>query len=126
MASNTPSSELKEKLEQLFDSDVTIDKVLWELVPVYFQVKIPELKVISIGLKTEEDGKELTITAYVVNFIPVEKVRIILAVLDLINLSSSCNWIPYTYSFIDIMNIQGEDKLYNYTFNTKNLSGEIS
>ena len=59
MATDQPGQELKEKLNQLFDSDVKIDKVLWELLPVYFNIKIPELKVVSIGLKTNETGKYL-------------------------------------------------------------------
>ena len=97
MATYTPSEELKEKLEQLFDSDVKVDQILWELVPIYFKIKIPELKVVSIGLETDEEGKLITISVYVVNTISIERLSVVLAVLDLINLSSSNNWMPFTY-----------------------------
>ena len=51
MAIYQPGQELKEKLGELFASDTKVDKILWELLPVYFKVKIPELKVVSLDLK---------------------------------------------------------------------------
>ena len=124
MATYTASEELKEKLEQLFDSDVKVDQILWELTPKYFEIKIPELKVVSIGLETDEEGKSITITVYVINTISIEKLSVILAVLNLINLSSSNNWMPFTYSFEEIITIQEEHKLYRYFSKTQNISEE--
>ena len=109
MATYTPSEELKEKIEQLFDSDSKVDQILWELVSVYFKIKIPELKVVSIGLETDEEGKQIIINVYVVNTLSIERLSVILAVLDLINLSSSNNWMPFTYSFEEIETIQEEN-----------------
>ena len=124
MATYTPSEELKEKIEQLFDSDRKVDQILWELVSVYFKIKIPELKVVSIGLQTDEEGKQIIINVYVVNTISIEGLSVILAVLDLINLSSSNNWMPFTYSFEEIETIKEENKLYKYFFKTQNISEE--
>ena len=94
MASYQPSQELKDCLEQLFDSEVKLDKVLWELLPTYFKIKIPELKVVSIGLKTNEKGNEIIVSIFIVNTLSAEKLSTILAVLDLINLSTSNSWLP--------------------------------
>ena len=124
MASYQPGQELKEKLNQLFDSDVKVHKVLWELLSVYFKVKIPELKVVSIGLKTNETGSEIKISVFVVNTISVNHLSTILAVLDLISLSTSNSWMPYSYSFADIADIEQDHKLYKYIFDSKNLTEE--
>ena len=124
MACYQPGQELKEKLNQLFDSDVKIDKVLWELLPVYFKVKIPELKVVSIGLKTNKTGSEMKISVLVVNTISVEHLSTILAVLDLISLSTSNSWMPYSYSFDDIADIEQGHKLYKYIFDSTNSTNE--
>ena len=124
MATYQPSQELKDCLEQLFDSEVKLDKVLWELLPVYFRIEIPELKVVSIGLKTNENSNEITVSIFIVNTLLVEKLATILAVLDLINLSTSNNWLPYSYSFTNIADIEQEHKLYKYNFTSKNLTEE--
>ena len=122
MASYQPTQELKNCLAQLFDSDVKVDKVLWELLPTYFKIKIPELKVVSIGLKTNEEGNEIIVSICIVNTLSAEKLSTILAVLDLINLSTSKNWLPYSYSFNNIVDIEQDHKLYKYCFASKNLS----
>ena len=124
MATYQPGQELKEKLSQLFDSDVKIEKVLWELLPLYFKVKIPELKVVSIGLKTNETGSEIKISVFVINTISVDHLSTLLAVLDLISLSTSNSWMPYSYSFADIADIEQEHKLYKYIFASTNLTNE--
>ena len=124
MAAYQPGQELKEKLGELFDSDTKVDKILWELLPVYFKVKIAELKIVSIGLKTNQDGNEVKVTVFVVNTISINHISTILAVLDLINLSTSNSWMPYSYAFANIADIEQEHKLYKYTFTSKNLTDE--
>ena len=124
MASYQPGQELKDCLEQLFYSEVQLDKVLWELLPVYFKVKIPELKVVSISLKTNETGSEIKISVCVINTISIEHLSTILAVLDLTSLSTSNSWMPYSYSFAEIADIEQEHKLYKYIFTSKNLTEE--
>ena len=49
-------SELKEKISTLYGSDSKVDKVVWELVPNYFKIKLPHLEILSIHLKTNEIG----------------------------------------------------------------------
>ena len=94
MATYQPTQDLKNSLTRLFDSEVKVDQVLWELLPTYFKIKIPELKVVSIGLKTNEEGNEIIVSICIVNTLSAEKLSTILAVLDLINLSTSKNWMP--------------------------------
>ena len=62
-------SELKEKITALYGSDSKIDKVIWELVPNYFKIKLPHLEILSIHLKTNEVGNEIKISVFFIRCI---------------------------------------------------------
>ena len=56
MADYQPGEELKERIGELFGSDSKVNKIIWELLPNYFKIKLPELEIISVQLKTNETG----------------------------------------------------------------------
>ena len=102
MTNYQPGEELKEKIVELFGSDSKVNKIIWELVPNYFKVKLPNLEIISVHLKTNETGNEIKIFIFITNVLTIGLIATILAFLDLINISSSNNWEPDSYSKEDI------------------------
>ena len=120
MAESNTRSELKEKIIELLGSDVAPNKVIWELFPNYCKLKLSHLKLISAGLTTNETGNELKISLFLINQLLIEKIVIIIAVLDVINKSSSNNWSAFEYSYIPVNSINENYNLVKYIFTSKN------
>ena len=124
MAESNTEVGLKEKVFELFGSDIAINKIIWELFPNYCKLKLSHLKIISGGKKTNEAGNEIKISFYVINLSSIEDITTISAVLDTINKSSSNNWNLCYYSYEPIVDIEGENTLFKYIFTCENHTSE--
>ena len=94
------STTLKEKVIHLFGSEeVQVNDIIWELFPNYCKLKLPHLKIISAGLKTNSAGNEIKVSFFIVNLVSLEEIVLITAVLDAISKSSNNNCTNYHYSY---------------------------
>ena len=116
--------ELKEKISTLCGSDSKVDKIIWELVPNYFKIKLPHLEILSIQLKTNEVGSEIKISIFLVNILLIEILNKIVDIFDLINLSVSSNWEPYSFIKENTNILYKGKELHKYTFISLNLSNK--
>ena len=67
MAESNTHSGLKSKIVELFGSEeVAVNDIIWELFPNYCKLKLPHLKIISAGLKTNATGNEIKVGFFVV------------------------------------------------------------
>ena len=71
------STTLKEKviqLIQLFGSEeIAVNDIIWELFPNYCKLKLPHLKIISVGLKTNSTGNEIKVSFFfIINLLSLE------------------------------------------------------
>ena len=117
-------SELKEKISTLYGSDSKVDKVVWELVPNYFKIKLPHLEILSIHLKTNEIGSKIKVSVFLVNILSLEILSKIVDIFDLINLSVSSSWEPYSFSKEDTDILFKGKELHKYTFTSLNLTNK--
>ena len=59
------STTLKEKVVELFGSEeVAVNNIIWELFPNYCKLKLPHLKIISVGLRTNSTGNEIKVSSF--------------------------------------------------------------
>ena len=94
------STTLKEKVIQLFGSEeVVVNDIIWDLFPNYCKLKLPHLKIISAGLRTNSTGNEIKVSFFIVNLLSLEDTVLITNVLDVISKSSNNNWTSYHYSY---------------------------
>ena len=113
-------SELKEKITGLLGSDIAPNKIIWELFPNYCKLKLSHLKLISTALSTNETGNELKLSLFTINLLSIEEIVIIIAVLDIVNKSSSDSWSAFKYSYTIINSIDENYNLVKYIFTSKN------
>ena len=115
---------MKEKISTFYGSDSKIDKVIWELVPNYFKIKLPHLEISSIHLKTNEIGSKIKVSVFLINILSLEILSKIVDVFNLINLSVSSSWEPYSFSKEDTDILFKGKELHKYTFTSLNLSNK--
>ena len=115
---------MKEKKSTFYGSDSKIDKVIWELVPNYFKIKLPHLEISSIHLKTNEIGSKIKVSVFLINILSLEILSKIVDVFNLINLSVSSSWEPYSFSKEDTDILFKGKELHKYTFTSLNLSNK--
>ena len=119
------STTLKEKVIQLFGSEeVAVNDIIWELFPNYCKLKLPHLKIISAGLKTNSTGNEIKVSFFIINLLPLEEIVLLTGVLDVISKSSNNNWTSYHYSYEPIATINENYNLFKYTFTSENHTNE--
>ena len=119
------STTLKEKIIQLFESEeIAVNDIIWELFPNYCKLKLPHLKIISAGLKTNSTGNEIKVSFFIVNLLSLEEIVLITGVLDVISKSSNNNWTSYHYSYQPIATIDENHNLFKYTFSSENHTNE--
>ena len=119
------STTLKEKVIQLFGSEeVAVNDIIWELFPNYCKLKLPHLKIISAGLKTNSTGNEIKVSFFIINLLPLEEIVLLTGVLDVISKSSNNNWTSYHYSYEPIATINENHNLFKYTFTSENHTNE--
>ena len=98
------STTLKEKVVELLGSEeVAVNDIIWELFPNYCKLKLPHLKIISAGLRTNSTGNEIKVSFYIINLLSSEEIVLITAILDVISKSSSNNWTSYHFSYTSIV-----------------------
>ena len=115
------STTLKEKVVELFGSEeVAVNDIICELFPNYCKLKLPHLKIISAGLRTNSTGNEIKVSFYIINLLSLEEIVLITNILDVISKSSSNNWTSYHYSYLPIVNINENHNLFKYTFTSEN------
>ena len=125
MAESNTYAGLKSKIVELIGSEeVTVNEIIWELFPNYCKLKLPHLKIISVGLKTNETGKEIKVSFFIVNLLSIKEIVLITAVLDTISKSSNNNWSNYHYSYQPIATINEQHSLFKYTFSSENHTNE--
>ena len=119
------STTLKEKVIQLFGSEeIAVNDIIWELFPNYCKLKLPHLKIISAGLRTNSTGNEIKVSFFIVNLLSLEEIVLITGVLDVISKSSNNNWTSYHYSYQPIASINENHNLFKYTFTSENHTNE--
>ena len=119
------STTLKEKVIQLFGSEeIAVNDIIWELFPNYCKLKLPHLKIISAGLRTNSTGNEIRVSFFIVNLLSLEEIVLITSVLDVISKSSNNNWTSYHYSYQPIASINENHNLFKYTFTSENHTNE--
>ena len=116
---------LKGKIQEYFNYEVKMEKLFWEIVPPYLKFKCSEDQIFSVSLSTDPDGKKIHISLYLINILSFVRIVYLLSVLDLIGRSASNKWEPFTYSFQEVANVQGQKKLYKYILTTENLTKKI-
>ena len=117
-------AELKEKILTLYGSNPKVDKVIWELVPNYFKIKLPHLEILSIHLKTNEVVSEIKVSVFLVNILSIEILSKIVDIFDLINLSVNNDWEPYSFMKENTDILYKGRELHKYTFTSLNLSNK--
>ena len=119
------STTLKEKVIQLFGSEeIVVNDIIWDLFPNYCKLKLPHLKIISAGLRTNSTGNEIKVSFFIVNLLSLEDTVLITNVLDVISKSSNNNWTSYHYSYQPIATINENHNLFKYTFTSENHTNE--
>ena len=119
------STTLKEKVIQLFGSEeIAVNDIIWELFPNYCKLKLPHLKIVSAGLKTNSTGNEIKVSFFIINLLSLEEIVLITGVLDVISKSSNNNWTSYHYSYQPIATINENHNLFKYTFTSENHTNE--
>ena len=100
------STTLKEKVIQLFGSEeIAVNDIILELFPNYCKLKLPHLKIISAGLRTNSTGNEIKVSIFIIDLLSLEEIVIITGFLDVISKSSNNNWTSYHYSYVPIATI---------------------
>ena len=119
MAESNRHTGLKGKIVELFESEeVAVNDIIWELFPNYCKLKLPHLKIISAGLKTNATGNKIKVSFFIVNLLSMT------GVLDTISKSSNNNWSNYHYSYQPIATINEQHSLFKYTFSSENHTNE--
>ena len=103
-----------------FGSEVSLEKLLWELCPTYFKIKCPEDFITTVSIDTNDDGKKVNVKAYVLNELSYPRIAYIISVLNAITRSVSDKWEAFSYSFQSIVSVTEEHKYNKYTFTTVN------
>ena len=114
---------VKEKIISFFQGYVSPETLVWEIVPDYFTYKLPNLRIISVSLKTNISGDRIDFMFYVIGYIPLTSIVNISEVVDVILRSSSDKWAPTSYTTKVITQIANEQPLVKYTLSAINYSG---
>ena len=64
MVESNTHAGLKGKIMELFGSEVAVNDIIWELFPNYCKLKLPHLKIISAGLKTNATSNEIKVSFF--------------------------------------------------------------
>ena len=120
MATSSNYSGFESVVNTIFNYDITLEKLLSELCPVYFKVKCEEDFITTVQVSMSEDGKKVYVKVYVINELSFSRIAYITTCLDAFTCSFSDKWNPFTYTFQSIVPISEENKLNKYTFTSEN------
>ena len=113
---------LEQRIVNVFRSEITVEKLVWEVVPDYFIYKLPNLKIISCSIKTNNEGNKIDFSFFVIDYISFTAIANIFEVFDVIVKSCSDKWSPCSYSTQIIAQIVETKPLIKYTLTTINSS----
>ena len=113
---------LKQSIVNVFGSEITVENLVWEIVPDYFIYKLPNLKIISCSIKTNNEGNRIDFSFFVIDYILFTAIANIFEVFDTIVKSSSDKWSPCSYSTKIIAQILLTKPLIKYILTTINSS----
>ena len=103
---------------------ITVEKVLNELRPVFFKYKIQDNRIQSCGIETSSNGKEVNIKIYRINQFSNEIIAYLMTCFDLFIASVSDKWEQFTFSITSDVQIAEGETFYRYTFQSKNNTNE--
>ena len=115
--------EVKEKIISFFQGHISPETLVWEIVPDYFTYKLPNLRIVSVSLKTNISGDRIDFMFYVIGYIPLTSIVNISEVVDVILRSSCDKWAPTSYTTEVITQVANEHPLVKYTLPAINYSG---
>ena len=124
MATSSNDSGLKSAVNTIFGYKVSLEKLLWELCPVYFKVKCEEDFITTVQVSASEDGKKVYVEIYVINELSFSRIAHIITCLNAFTRSFSDKWNHFTYTFQSIVPIGEDHKLNKYTFTSENHTNE--
>ena len=116
--------QIKECIFNYFQRNITPEKLVWEIVPDYFIYKLPNLKIISTCIKTNNSGDRIDFSFFVIDYLGFPSIANICEVFDVILKSSSDKWSPASYSTQIIAEVGTARPLIKYTLTTINCSGK--
>ena len=124
MATSSNDSGFESAVNAIFGYDISLEKLLWKLCPVYFKVKCKEDFITTVQVCTSEDGKKVYVKIYVINELSLSRIAYITTCLDAFTRSFSDKWNEFTYTFQTIVPIGKDHKLNKYTFISENNTNE--
>ena len=113
---------LKQSIVNVFGTEITVENLVWEIVPDYFIYKLPNLKIISCALKTNNEGNRIDFSFFVIDYISFTAIANIFEVFDTIVKSGSDKWTPCSYLTNIITQLVQNKPLIKYTLTTTNSS----
>ena len=119
----TGEETVKEKIVNYFQGHISPETLVWEIVPDYFVYKLPNLRIISVSLKTSISGDRIDFMFYVIGYIPLTSIVNISEVVDVILRLSSDKWAPTSYITKVITQVANEHPLVKYTLSAINYLG---
>ena len=122
-AANTHEEQLKTSISNYFGSEITSDKLVWEIVPDYFVFKLPNLNIISTSIKTNNSGNKIDFSFFVIDYISFTEIANFCEIVDVIIKSNSDKRNPCSYSTKIIAETSPAKPLIKYTLTTINYSG---
>ena len=120
MATSSNDSVSESAVNTILGYDVSLEKLLWVLCPVYFKVKCKEDFITTVQVSTSEDGKKVYVKIYVINELSFSRIAYITTCLNAFTRSFSDKWNDFTYTFQSIVPIGEDHKLNKYTFTSEN------
>ena len=124
MATSSNDSGFESAVNAIFGYDISLEKLLWKLCPVYFKVKCKEDFITTVQICTSEDGKKVYLKIYVINELSLSRIAYITTCLDAFTRSFSDKWNEFTYTFQTIVPIGKDHKVNKYTFVSENNTNE--
>ena len=115
--------QLKTSISTYFGSEITPDKLVWEILPDYFIFKLPHLRIISTCIKTNNAGDRIDFSFFVIDYISFTEIANICQIVDVIIKSSSDKWNQCSYSTKIVAHTSPAKPLIKYTLTTINCSG---
>ena len=74
MATSSNDSGFESAVNAIFGYDISLEKLLWKLCPVYFKVKCKEDFITTVQICTSEDGKKVYLKIYVINELSLSRI----------------------------------------------------
>ena len=113
---------LRQSIAIFWGGDVSVDKLLWKIVPDYFVYKLSNLGIISNCIKTNNEGNKIDFSFFVIDYISFTAIANICEVFDAIVKSSSDKWSPCSYSTQIIAQVTAAKPLVKHTLVINNSS----